>query len=116
MAVVVESNIVLVKSTPQVIFEASGGQLPGFFSGSLDLTQLPDVDDEVNIKLEIKYSSGGTYREHHIPSNGKQADKAVEFTPLEKTYGYKLTAELVAASPSASATLEFLMLRSDAPT
>jgi len=116
MAVVLETNIVLVKSVPQTLFEASAGQLPGIFEGQVDLTQLLNAADEVDIQLQTKYSSGGTFRNAEKPSlPGKQIDNIFRLTPLQATYGYKLTIELLAASPSAGATLEVLILRSVAP-
>lgn len=116
MPVVLESNIVFTKAVPLTIFEASAPQLPGLFSGKMDLTQLLNVADEISVKLQVKYSSGGTYRDAEEPTLvAKQADKIFRFTPVEETYGYKLIGELKAASPSATATLELLILRSAVP-
>ena len=115
MAVDKETNEVLTKGVPKVIYEADSGDLPGFFSGKMDLTQLSNVADEVELTLEVKYSSGGTYRTAWKPSPGKQEDYMFQFTPLEETYGYRITAELLAVSPSATATLELLVLRSAVP-
>ncbi len=116
MAVVLESNLVFTRGTPLTIFEASAPQLPGYFSGHMDLTQLLDANDEINVELQVKYSSGGTYRNAQKPTQpSKQADNIFEFTPVEHVYGYKLIGELLAASPSATATLEVLVLRSGAP-
>ena len=116
MPVVKESNEVLTRGVPKIIFTASAPQLPGFFSGKLDLTQLTDVADEISVKLEVKYSSGGTFRNAEEPTLvAKQADRIFRFTPVEETYGYQLTAELKSGSPSATVTLELLVLRSNAP-
>ena len=116
MPVVLETNIVFTKDVSKTIFEASAPQLPGFFSGKMDLTQLTNVADEIEVKLQVKYSSGGTFRDAEKPSLvSKQADNIFRFTPVEETYGYKLIGELLAASPSATATLEVLILRSVVP-
>lgn len=117
MPVVKETNEVFTRNVEKVLFEASGGELPGFFSGKLDLTQLTDVDDEITCRLQVKYSTGGTYRDAEQPTLiSKQVDKIFRFTPVEETYGYKVFGLLTNASPSASATLEMLVLRSDVPT
>jgi len=116
MAVVLESNLVFTRNVERDIFLATGGQLPGFFSGKMDLTQLTNAADEMQVKLQVKYSSGGTFRDAEQPTlSAKQADKIIRFTPVEETYGYKILGTLLLASPSASATLETLVLRSDAP-
>jgi len=116
MTVVLETNLVFTKSVPLTIFEATALQLPGFFSGMMDLTQLTNAADEMQVKLQVKYSSGGTYRDAEQPTLvAKQADKIFRFTPVEQTYGYKLIGELLAASPSATATLETIVIRSAVP-
>ena len=116
MAVVIEANLVFTRGVPLVIYDAPGIDLPGFFSGMIDLTQLTNAADEFNVKLEVKYSSGGTFRAAEEPTqNAKQADKIFRFTPVEQTHGYKLTGELKSVSPSATATLETIVLRSSAP-
>ncbi len=104
-------DAVLVKGVPQTLFEETvGANLPGIFGGKVDLNALSDADDEVNIKLEVKYTSGGAYVVAEAPTY-KKADKIFRLTPLEESYGYKLTIELLAASPSAGATLAFVITR-----
>lgn len=117
MGVVLESNLVFTRNVERDIFEASGAQLPGYFSGKMDLTQLTDAVDEMQVRLQVKYSSGGTYRDAEQPTLvTKQADKIIRFTPVEETYGYKILGKLLAASPSATATLETLVIRSLVPS
>ena len=117
MPVVKETNEVFTRGVEKTIFEASGGELPGFFSGEMDLTQLTNAADEMKIRLQVKYSSGGVFRDLAQPSLvSKQADLAFLFTPKEETYGYKILGELLAASPSATATLELIVIRSTVPT
>jgi len=117
MAVVLEANLVFTRSVERDIFLATGGQLPGFFSGKMDLSQLTNAADEMKVRLQVKYSSGGVFRDAEQPTLvAKQADKIFRFTPVEETYGYKILGELLAASPSATATLETLVLRTAAPT
>jgi len=117
MAVVLEANLVFTRNVERDIFEATGGQLPGFFSGKMDLTQLTNAADEMKVRLQVKYSSGGVYRNAEQPTLiSKQADEIFRFTPVEETYGYKILGELLLASPSATATLETLVLRTAAPT
>ena len=116
MAVVLETNTAFVKGVEKVIFEASGGQLPGFFSGMMDLTQLADAADEIECRLQVKYSNGGSYRDAEQPGLvSKQADKIFRFTPVEQTYGYKILGTLTNASISATATLETIVLRANVP-
>ena len=116
MAVVLESNLVFTRNVERDIFEATGGQLPGFFSGKMDLTQLTNAVDEMQIRLKVKYSSGGVYRNAEKPTlSAKQVDNNFRFTPVEETYGYKILGLLLLASPSATATLETLVLRTAAP-
>ncbi len=119
MPVVKETNEVFTRGAEKTIYEAGvdPGAVPGFFSGNLDLTQLTNVADEMKIRLQVKYSSGGIYRDFAQPTLvSKQADLAFIFTPLEQTYGYKILGELLAASPSATATLELIVIRSNVPT
>jgi len=116
MPVVKETNEVFTQGVEKDVFEAAGGELPGFFSGKLDLTQLTDPADEIQLRLQVKYSSGGTYRDAEQPTLiAKQSDKIFRLTPVEETYGYKVLGLLTNVGPSATATLEFLMLRSNAP-
>lgn len=116
MPVVLETNLVFTKAVPLTIFEATALQLPGFFSGMMDLTQLTDIADVMELKLQVKYSSGGTFRDTEEPSlAAKRTDNIFRFTPVEQTHGYKLIGTLLAASPSATATLEVIILRSEEP-
>lgn len=116
MPVVLESNVVFTRGVPLIIFTATAPQLPGFFSGKIDLSQLTNVADEMEIKLEVKYTSAGAFRDAEKPSLvAKQADKIFRLTPVEETYGYQITGELLAASPSPTATLAVLVLRSNTP-
>ena len=117
MAVVLETNLVFTKNVERTIFEASAPQLPGFFSGKMDLTQLTNAADEMQVRLQVKYSSGGTFRDAEQPTlSAKQADKIIRFTPVEETFGYKLLGTLLLDSPSATATLETLIIRSLVPS
>jgi len=120
MPVVKETNEVFTRGVEKTIVEAgvdAGVTLPGFFSGMLDLTQLTNAADEMKIRLQVKYSSGGTYRDAEEPTLvSKQADKIFRLTPVEQTYGWKVLGELLAASPSATATLELIVIRSVVPT
>lgn len=118
MPVVKETNEVLTKNVEKTIYEAGvdPGALPGYFSGKLDLTQLTDAADEIQVRLQVKYSSAGAYRDAEQPTLvAKQADKIIRLTPVEETYGYKILALLTSASPSATATLELLVLRATVP-
>ena len=117
MPVVKETNEAFTQGVEKDVFEASGGQLPGFFSGMLDLTQLTNAADEMELRLQVKYSSGGTYIDAEQPTLiAKQSDKIFRFTPVEQTYGYKILGLLNNTGPSASATLELIVIRSDVPT
>ncbi len=117
MPVVKETSEVFTQGTEKVLFEATGGQLPGFFSGMLDLTQLGNADDEIEVRLEVKYSTGGTLRQAEQPTlAAKQADKILRLTPVEQTYAYKVYGLLNNNGTSVSATLEFIVLRSSVPT
>ena len=116
MAVTLETNLVFTRGTPLIMFTATALQLPGYFSGKLDLSQLTDAADEMEIKLQVKYTSAGAFRDAEKPSkSAKQADEIFRFTPVEETYGYQLTGELLAASPSPTATLAVLVIRSTVP-
>ena len=116
MVVALETNLVFTKGVPLIMFTATALQLAGYFSGKLDLSQLTDAADEMEIKLEVKYTSAGAFRDAEKPGLvAKQADKIFRFTPVEETYGYQLTGELLAASPSATATLAILVIRSSVP-
>jgi len=116
MPVVLETNLVFTRNVELQIFEALAGNLPGYFSGMLDLTQLLNAADEMQVRLEVKYSSGGTYRQAEQPTkSAKQADKLIRFTPVEQTYGYRLFGTLLLVSPSANATLEVIIRKSDVP-
>ncbi len=119
MAVVKETNEAFTQGVEKTLYEAGvdPGVVPGFFSGMLDLTQLTNVNDEMELRLQVKYSSGGTYRDAEQPTLvAKQADKIYRLTPVEQTYGYKVLGLLNNNGPSGSATLEFIVLRSSVPT
>ncbi len=117
MPVVLESNLVFTQGVERDIFEATGGELPGFFSGMMDLTQLLNAADEMQVRLQVKYSSGGTYRDAEQPTLiAKQSDKIFRFTPVEQTYGYKILGLLTNVGPSVTATLETIVIRSAVPT
>ena len=118
MPVVKETNEIFTQGVEKTLYEAGvdPGAVPGFFSGMLDLTQLPNAADEIQCRLQVKYSSGGTYRDAEQPTLvAKQADKIFRFTPVEQTYGYKILGLLTNTGPSASATLEMIVLRSTVP-
>jgi hypothetical protein len=117
MPVVKETNEVFTQGVEKVVFEAAGGgELPGFFSGMIDLTQLTNAADEMVFRLQVKYSSGGTYRDAEQPSlAAKQSDKIFRFTPVEQTYGYKIFGLLNNTGPSGTATLELIVIRSIVP-
>jgi len=113
MAVVLESNIVLTKGTPLIVFTASAGQLPGFFGGKLDLNSLTDAADEIAITLKTKYTSAGSLvSAEPVVAAAKKSDQIFRITPTEETYGYELTVELLSTSTSATATLPILLTRS----
>lgn len=117
MAVVLETDIVFTQGIERTIYEAPGGALPGFFSGMMDLTQLGNADDEIEVRLQVKYSSGGAYRDAEEPTLvSTLADKIFRFTPVEQTYGYKILGTLNNNGTSSSATLETIVLRSEVPT
>jgi hypothetical protein len=120
MPVVKETNEVFTQGVEKVVVEAgvdAGVTLPGFFSGMIDLTQLLNAADEMQFRLQVKYSSGGTYRDAEQPSlAAKQADKIFRFTPVEQTYGYKIFGLLNNNGPSGTATLELIVIRSTVPT
>jgi len=114
MTVVLESNLALVRGVPQIIFTALAAQLPGVFSGKLDLNALTDADDEIKISLKTKFTSIGAFIAAEDNSTFQQVDKIARITPTVEQYGYELTVELLAASPSATATLAVLLLRTPA--
>lgn len=111
MTVVAEGDLVLVRGVPQIFFTATALQLPGVFGGKVDLNALPNVNDEIKISLKTKYTSIGSFIDAEDNSTFQQVDKIARLTPTEEPYGYELTIELLAASPSANATLAFLILR-----
>ena len=114
MAVRDFGNVVLVRAVPQTLFEETvAANLPGIFGGKVDLNALLLAADEVNIKLEVKYTSGGAFVNAEN-NTFKKGDVIYRLTPLEESYGYKLTIELLAASPSAGATLAFVITRNNA--
>ncbi len=115
MPVVLEGTKALSRGVPVLLFEAVS-ELPGLFSGEMDLTQLPLAADQVEIIMNIKYSSGGTYRERARVIKKKSEATTLGFTPIEQTYGYKLDVELKTGSPSATANLEFKVNKSAVPT
>jgi len=114
MPIVLEGTIALTRGTPALLFEATT-ELPGLFSGEIDLTQLGAAADQVELILNIKYSSGGTYRERARVIKKRSEAPALGFTPIEQTHGYKLDVELKTGSPSASANLEFKVQQSEVP-
>lgn len=106
-------DVVLVRAVPQTLFEElTPANLPGIFGGKVDLNALPDAADKVNIKLEVKYTAAGAYVDAEAQTY-KKVDKIFRLTPLEESYGYKLTIELLTGSPSAGATLAFVITRSE---
>ena len=115
MTVVLEGDLVLARGVLQIFFTASAGQLPGVFSGKVDLTALPDVDDIVKISLKTKYTAIGSLIDAEDNDTGQQVDKIFRITPTEEPYGYELTIELLSTSPSANATLAFLISRTPLP-
>jgi len=114
VAVVLETNLALVRGAPQIIFTATALQLPGVFSGKLDLNALANAADEIKISLKTKYTSIGAFIAAEENITFKQADKIARVTPTVEQYGYEVTVELLAASPSATATLAVLLLRTPA--
>ena len=111
MGVRSKGTIALTKATPVVLFEElTAANFPGIYGGKIDLTQLGNVADEINLKLEVKYDTASAYRNAET-ATFKQADKIYRITPVEEAFGYKLTIELLAASPSATASLEFVITR-----
>lgn len=115
MAVEAEGTIVLTKSVPNILYTAPGGSLPGIFSGKINARDITNVADIVNMKVETKYSSGGSFQEGEN-RDFQQSDGIARMAPTEETYGYQITLELLAASPSASVTLAYMIFRSSAPT
>lgn len=111
MTVVAEGDLVLVRGVPQVFFTATALQLPGVFDGKVDLNALPDIDDIVKISLQTKYTFIGSFLPAEDNETFQQADRIARITPTPEPYGYELTIELLAASPSANATLAFLINR-----
>jgi len=114
MPVALEGTKAPSRGAPVLLFEAVS-ELPGLFSGEMDLTQLSAAADQVEIIMTIKYSSGGVYRERARVIKKRSEDTSLGFTPIEQTYGYKLDVELKAGSPSATANLEFKVNRSAVP-
>ncbi len=103
----------LTRGVPITLFEETvPANLPGIFGGKVNLNDLPLADDEIRILLEVKYSSGGIFQQAE-ETNFKKPDKIYRLTPLEEVFGYKLTIELVAASPSPTATLGFVITRNN---
>lgn len=114
MAVRDSGTKALTRGIPITLFEElTPANLPGIFGGKVNLNDLPDVADEIDIKLEVKYSSGGAFQIAE-QTTFKKPDKIFRITPIEESFGYKLTIELLAASPSASATLAFVITRNNA--
>ena len=114
MTVVAEGNLVLVRGVPQIFFTATALQLPGVFGGKVDLNALPNVNDIVKLSLKTKYTSAGAFIAAENNQTFQQVDKIARITPTEEPYGWEITAELLGSSPSANATLAFLILRSPA--
>lgn len=114
MVVVLETDLVLARGVPQIIFTATALQLPGVFSGKLDLNALLNVADEIKISLKTKYTSIGALLDAEENITFQQVDKIARITPTVEQHGYELTVELLAASPSATATLAVLLLRTPA--
>jgi len=112
MAVRTFGNVVLVRAVPQTLFEETiASNLPGIFGGKLDLNALPAGGDLVKITLDVRYVLAGAYVKAE-DTTFTQSDEIFRFTPVEESYGYRLTIELLAASPSAGATLAFVITRS----
>ena len=111
MTVVAEGDLVLVRGVPQIFFTATAIQLPGVFDGKIDLNALPDADDIVQISLQTKYTFEGAFIPAEDNETFQKVDKIGRITPTPEPYGYELTIELLAASPSANATLAFLINR-----
>jgi len=111
MVVVAEGDLVLVRGVPQIFFTATALQLPGVFGGKVDLNALANASDEIEISLKTKYTAIGSFLAAESNKTFQQADKIARITPTEEPHGYELTIELLAASPSANATLAFLILR-----
>ena len=113
MALRDSGTIALTRGVPVTLFEETvPANLPGIFGGKVNLNDLPLAADEIRILLEVKYSSGGSF-EQAEETNYKKPIKIFRITPAEEVFGYKLTIELVAASPSPSATLGFVITRNN---
>lgn len=116
MAIVDEGNASLTRGVPLTLFTASAGQLPGIFGGKLDLNALSNSGDLVRVLLQVKYTSLGSFVDAEEQTNVTQSDSIFRFTPVEENYGYQIVVELLSGSPSASATLPYIITRSTVPT
>ena len=81
--------------TEQTVFSSTE---TGEFSGYVDLSNMV-TDDEVTLRCYIRIKSGGEYRkwdeEDYVDA---QAKPALHFTPLQSSYGYKVTLEQTAGT------------------
>ena len=114
MAVRAKGTIALTRGVPVTLFEETiPANLPGIYGGEVDLTQLLNIADEINIRRQTKYDTGSPFRNAQT-NTYKRGEDIYQLTPVEASFGHKLTIELLSVSPSATANLEFVITRNNA--
>jgi hypothetical protein len=114
MAEVAKGTIVLTKGVPSILFTATGGQLPGIFSAKISANDITLAADTVNLKMETKYDTPDPFEDAENRDFIK-SDAIIRTAPVEETYGFQLTLELLSSSTSATVTLSYNIFRSAAP-
>lgn len=112
MPVVASSVSLVLTKTPQILYTAAAGDLPGVFAGKVDMNQLVDNLDQVTIKMETKYSAGDSFNNSHERSALK-TQKTFRITPVREDFGYQISAELHDDSPSATGEVKYVITRED---
>ena len=115
MAEEAKGDIVLSKGVPNVLYTAPGGSLPGIFSGKISANDITDARDTVNLLLETKFDTADPF-EAAEDRDFVKSDKICRIAPMEETYGWRLTLELLNSSVSSSVTLGYNIFRSAAPS
>jgi hypothetical protein len=96
------------------LYTAPGGSLPGIFSAKISAVDITDAGDTVKLTMQTKYDTPEPFEEAEDRDFVK-SDNIIRVAPVEETYGFQLTLELLAASVSATVTLSYNIFRSAAP-
>lgn len=107
MTLVTNGSVVLLQGTSKELFIATS-EIPSIIGGHIDANALSNSDDIVEVQLEVKYSSGGSFFDAGKISF-KKSDEICWFTPIEASFGYKLTLLLTNEGTSSNATLDFVI-------